>query len=229
MEFQTLIQDLNSLISQLQQMISSESGPAMQPDNPLSDQQPDAEKGTGTTEDDQMIEKGLETTPSDGATANDNSDTRVADPQTPQGDVNEKEVTKATKALLEMLQKNNQNKGIQKSISNPDTQVLNTLNEIVKVTKSLTEKVNDQEIAMKNILEGLGVVEQVEKSYQIDNNNNNQVQKGLRNQNDFNNALEIITKALQVKPDTSNTYQTPREVARKTFQNPSILTAMLKK
>jgi hypothetical protein len=224
MEFQTLIQDLNSLISQLQQMISSEAGPAMQPDNPLPDQQPDAEKGTGTPEDDEMIEKGLETTPSDGATANDDSDTRITDPQTPQGDINEKDVAKT---LLKILQKNNQS--LQKSVSNQDTQVLNTLNEIVKVTKSLTEKVNDQEIAVKNILEGLGVVEQVEKSYQIDNNKNNQVQKGLRNQNDFNNALELITKALQVKPDTSNTYQTPREIARKTFQNPSILKAMVKK
>jgi phosphopantothenate synthetase len=161
MEFANVIEDLMSSMNQLKSMLAVEAGAQVEPTDIMepmeaTEDQDMLEKGTGSEEDENMIEKGLEQTPSDGATASDDVEERVEDPQTDQGEANENEVVKQ---LLSLLSKNT----VKKSVSKED-KVVAAVNELTQVVKTLANRTNDTELAVKNILEGFGISEQVNKS-----------------------------------------------------------------
>lgn len=144
-------------------------------------------------EDDNLLEKGLETTPSDGADANDDAPERIDDPLPEESADN---VDKVAKAVLNLVQGMNINKVKKSRNSN---EVLPVIQDLLKVTKAMVNKQNVQESAITSLIEGMGLADNIEKLYATDTKT---VQKGLGNPKDTNATLDYIAKALgKVNPE----------------------------
>lgn len=166
--------------------------------------------------DEEELKKDLTSTESDSATANDDAEERVEDPEPDASQENVQEVAK----MLQMFKKMNAVKKSKKI--DPSTRILNDL---VKVTKSIADKQKTTDDALINVLKGLGIADEIEKS------NNIQVKtvtKGLNDTADVNKTLEYLVNAIKGNEKTKETLQGDNigEV-RKSFKNVDFLKGLI--
>lgn len=103
-------------------------------------------------------EKGLEQTPSEGSTANDDAGVRDEENLT---DLTEENMDEVAKALLTLLKgKTKTQKSVVKKEST--NQLLPVLNELTKAIKSIGARQEESENALESILKGLGVAKAIE-------------------------------------------------------------------
>lgn len=134
----------------------------------------------------EKAEKGLETTMSDGVTANDKAEERVTGDIPPESKDNMSEVAKAIEHLFNL--KNDTQK------STNDDKIAKALNEMTEVVKTITERQNTLEKGMENILTGLGVADEIEKVSKSEEQN-----KPVRDNTELEKTVEYLAKALQGK------------------------------
>lgn len=101
---------------------------------------------------------------SNGPTANpsDKAEDRVEDP-TLNNELNESEVGKALGVLANLVRKSSKPKRVQKSAGSNGTNalIMNALSEMTSVMKSISDKQNQNDLAIGNILEGIGFTDQI--------------------------------------------------------------------
>lgn len=102
------------------------------------------------------IVKALETTPSDGATANDDAEERIDDPLPEPSQENVEEVSKGIQALAAILGK----KSVAVKKSQPSV-TERLLAKIVEVQKSTAEQIGDLSEAFEGVFKGLGIADQL--------------------------------------------------------------------
>jgi hypothetical protein len=225
-------EELGMLFSNIQSLLA-EIGQALgiggqAPAQPAADQTAEMQKQEMTDEEKKKQEdlaKGLEETPSDGVTATDSAETRADETATDISEENTNEVAKALFAILKgtMDKKDASKPKIEKSSSNE------VLAEMTKVLKQLAvnqteiqKKQTDTESAIMNILKGLKIADEVEKSIQTQ-----PVQKGLNNPKD-NEQIAKLLKALTSKGEEEKTETAfdRSQYVQKSLRNPEILKAL---
>lgn len=166
--------------------------------------------------DEEDLKKDLTSTESDGATANDDAEERVEDPEPEASQTNMQEVAK----MLQMFKKMNAVKKSKKI--DPSARILNDL---VKVTKSIADKQKTTDNALINVLKGLGIADEIEKA------NNLQaevVTKGLNNTADVNKTLEYLVNAIKGNEKNKETLQGDNiNEVRKSFKNVDFLKGLI--
>jgi hypothetical protein len=225
---------LNNILSLVQQLLQNEesegaeeiqeegqmqTGYELEPEenvNMAVDEETEEDKGKKNE-----IEKGLEETTSDAATANDDSEDRIDDPLT---DITEETIDEVAKAILKKL---NFKKGIEKSVKNNSSSVNKLLAEIVKIQKSILARQEENEKATLNLYKGLGIAEEIEKNYPI---KTQEVKKGLNNPQDVEATLQFIAKSLGIKKEEDvNKSESNIDKVRKTLAESNFLQSLVVK
>jgi hypothetical protein len=222
-ELGMLFSNIQSLLAEIGQALGIGQAPAQ----PAADQSAEMQKQEMTDEEKKKQEemaKGLEQTPSDGVTANDKAETRIEEPAS---DITEENVDEVAKSLVKIL------KGAmdKKDASKPKVEKSNNnevLAEMTKVLKQLAtnqseiqKKQTDTESAIMNILKGLKIADEVEKSIQ------RPIQKGL-NDPKGNEQVAMLLKALTNKggEEKTETAFDRSQYVQKSLRNPEILKAL---
>lgn len=160
-EEMTLVSNIESILTELRQMGSGE-GPIEEPAAVMEEEMPMTEEESMEQETEEkevkMILKGLETTPSDSATASDDAEERMEEPLTEATEENVNEVEKALRVILGAVSANNVNKSVVKEQS----PLIQCLNKIVEVQKANQNQVKDLSEAFGHVLNGLGIAKQME-------------------------------------------------------------------
>lgn len=161
-----------------------------------------------------MIVKGLEETPSDAATASDDTEQRMDEVRTEQTEENVNEVAKA---LLQLLQP----KQVKKSA--PLDPTTKALKEIVQVVKAQNDRQSVLEETLSHVLNGMGVMKQLEVAKA-------EAKKQPIVDNDNNAVLKAISDALKVgnsQPAQPQTYESNANLARKNLGRADVLKGLL--
>jgi len=153
----TILENIGTMISQLMaggNMNPVEDEVMMSGDN----EEDDVAKAKDDEEDEVKKEN-------NGPTANPSTkaEDRVEDP-TLNNELNESEVGKAAlAALMNLVQKSSQPKKVQKSAApkGTDALIMNALSEMTSVMKSISDKQGQTDLAMSNILDGIGFTDQM--------------------------------------------------------------------
>ena len=162
-----------------------------------------------------MIVKGLETTPSEAATASDDAEDRMDESQTELSEENLQEVAKA----INMILKGNK---VKKSQPKENSQLNDILGKIVEVQKSSQESVNELTTAFGHVLEGLGISKQLEVTKSIEERDD-KINKGSNEE--LLNFLKQITKSEEkAEPKMSQ-----GNSVRKNLANADVLKGLLVK
>lgn len=220
----TMLSNVQSILSELLSMSETGGAPADPAEVDLAEADPTMDEQDTETEGKEvkMIVKGLEETPSDSATASDDAEERMDEPQTDQSTENVNEVVKALISALGGTVKKSEPKPV-----DPVTQVLSTM---AQVQKANQEQMNDLANVMKNLLEGLGIVEQmkVAKSQEVKTTSSpSNVAQNLE-------VLKVIKDALGVKVgpaevDNSGIRKSNSSIARSNLNDARVLKALLGK
>lgn len=142
-------------------------------------------------EDMEKKEKALEQTPSDGVTANDNADESIV------GDIPEPSkdnLDAVAKAILQMF---NQKTEVQKSTN--EDKIATALTELTKAVKSINERQETTEKCLENVLEGLGVADEIKKI-----NKNVEEPKAIRDDSEMKKIITYIAKELKNNKQEQN-------------------------
>lgn len=182
-EEQAILSNIASLISQLMQ--SSPEVPMMEEASVM---EAEAAVPEFNEEDkDKMVDKGLEQTPSEGATASDDTEERIDDPVPEPSAENVQEIAKA---ILSMIKR----PVVQKSASGVNPQITQILSEVVKIQKSNQDQLSAIQTAFGHILKGLGIADQLE----VAKSKNEQEQKVAKSVDLTNKQLlDFINASLQ--------------------------------
>lgn len=182
-EEMTALSNISSIINELMQMGGNEGTPIVEeeepsdpvaPKLPIKNNQPDSDmSNTDDSEDTEEKEvkmivknldtrlskilKGLETTPSDSATASDDAEERIDEPQTELSEENLNEVAKTIALLLA-------GKSTVKKSAPKSTALEQILDRLVSVQKSTQEGIDELSEAFGHILKGMGIAKQLEIS-----------------------------------------------------------------
>lgn len=174
------------------------------------------EEGPEEESNEDDLKKDLTSTESEGATANDDAEERIEDPEPEASQANMQEVAK----MLQMFKKINTVKKSKKI--NPSTRVLN---ELVKTTKSIANKQKITDEALINVLKGLGIADEIEKANNIQAE---VVTKGFNDTADVNKTLEYLANAIKGNENKEETLRGDNmgEV-RKSFRNVDFLKGLI--
>jgi hypothetical protein len=224
---------LNNILSLVQQLLSEDaSGQEMsnEGENPVDTgtnlemkaMDPELEdEGSAEDEDEdeaEKVEKKLEQTKSDMITANDDAEDRIEGMNT---NITDEAVDEVAKSILKMLYK----KPVQKSAKKPGSELAKVMTEMVKVQKALLSRQNETENALASILNGLGIADEVKKSF--DSRPVNEVKKGLNNTADREAALAYIAKALKIDTSKETIVNGGINEVRKSLANKDLLSALV--
>jgi hypothetical protein len=176
-----------------------------------------------------MIIKGIETTQSDSSTASDNTEERMSEVQTEQTEQNVQEVVKAllsnpdtAKALLGNAFGFEIKKSAPKQSVDPAVQVMSQMAQIQKNQNSRMDEMTD---VMKNLLEGLGIVDQMKVTKAKNITPTNQANTAQNEQ-----ILQVIQKALGIPSQNQETEQVNKsnsQAVHKTFAQANVLAGLL--
>lgn len=220
-EIQTLLGDLNSLLSELQTAIGDQGEAPMEEE--VTTMGMDENYEEIDEEEKITARKGLEQTDSDSSTANDDAEERVKEPLPEESADNVDEVAKA---ILNLLSKKPVKKSINKSVKKVSKSDV-ILSKLVNITNRMVEKQSEQEKALVNILQGLGLADHVEKQYQIDEEK--KVNKGFNNTNDVKATLDYLAKALSAKEEPKQDFgNSQADTVHKTLSKENVLRALIK-
>ena len=110
----------------------------------------------GYTDEEMKTEKALEMTEADASDANDDAEDRIDETNT---EITEDSVNEVAKTLLALAGK----KKVKKSEKSDNSNMVQAINQLTTVVKSLANKQNETETAVNGILKGLGVSEQLQE------------------------------------------------------------------
>jgi hypothetical protein len=170
------------------------------------------------------MQKTLDQTPSEGVTANDSAEERADEAASDTTEENVDDVAKALAVILKqkMDKKHSAKPKIQKSNDNEVlAEMTKVLKQLAQNQNEMQQKQSDTETAIMNILKGLKIADEVEKSIQPEN-------KGLNNPKDNEqvaNLLKALTKGKEKEEDTDSPYKRSEYVQKK-LRNPDILKAL---
>ena len=155
-EEMTILENIGTMISQL--MAGGNMNPVEDEVMMGADPEDGVIKAEGEEDDPEKVEK-----ENNGPTANEPAENRVEDP-TLNNELNESEVGKAAlNMLMNLVQKSSPQKKVQKSAAPNGTNalIMNALSEMTSVMKSISDKQGQTDLAMSNILEGIGFTDQM--------------------------------------------------------------------
>jgi len=225
---------LNNIMSLVQQLLQSEGSEEMtgeedmQSGNELEANDEvlmalDAEdKEDKKDEKDEEVNKSTIDTPSDGSVANDDSEELIEEPLT---NITEETIDEVAKAILNKIGfKSN----VKKSVKNDSSSTNKVLNELVKINKNLLARQEVTENAIGNLINGLGIANEIEKSYAV--KEEQQVRKGLNNPKDAEATLAYIAKALNIQSvEKEESTLSNIDKVRKSLADKSILASLVAK
>ena len=220
-EEQTALSNIQSILSELLSMSSNgaEATPTEEPPVEMAEGEdmmtPEEEETEGKEV--KMIIKGMETTPSDAATASDDAEQRMDEVQTEQTEENVNEVAKA---LLKLLKPQTVKKAKQ---IDPTTVALN---QIVQVIKSQNERQSVLEETLGHVLSSMGVMKQLEVAKA------EQKKKQPIVDNDNSAVLKAILSELQggkVQKDEYESYVSNSQRVKKNLGSAEVLKGLLGK
>jgi len=227
----TALQNVMSSLQEILQMssgASADQGTAVQgqtvadaavtPPAPVEDpKNPFEQKSCGGT----LKQKALETTPSDAPTANDDVEARIDDVLPPETEDNIDEVAKAIAKLLG-------GRSVAKSAIKQVDPLTQVLEKIVTVQKSQAETTNEMMAAFSNLLDGMGITEQMNVAKSAI------AKKSEPIMTQDNEAVVNVLKGLlgladtKVEKESSNPGDNYNKV-RKAFADKNILSALIQK
>lgn len=156
-EEMTILENIGTMISQLMSG-GGNMNPVEDEVMMTGDNEEDEVKKADEDEEDEVKKE------NNGPTANPSTkaEDRVEDP-TPNNEAAEPEVGKALNLLMNLVNKSSQPKKIQKtaSPSGTDALLMNALSEMTSVMKSISDKQNQSDLAIGNILEGIGFTDKM--------------------------------------------------------------------
>lgn len=208
-----IVQNIESLIADLKAI-----GGAQEPDGDESqaqmalntpplpdDKEPDEDDPNQTT-------KSVE-----GTTSNDKAEAKVGDDLPEQA----KENMAALKSIQTSLQslKNRAVKSVQ-----TENSIYTAINEITKVVKSLVDRVNEQDAAITNMLNGFGIVDEINKAYTVEKSANKPVQA-----TDTQLILNAISNLQVNKSQSTEPKVKDLATVRKELGSESVMTAIFGK
>lgn len=168
------------------------------------------------------VKKELENTPSDSATASDDAETRIDETQT---ETTEEGVNEVAKAILEVFKGYQKREPVKKA--NP---IVEAIRGIAEVQKSTQDQINDLTSAFANLLDGLGVVEQMGVTKSVEK----KVEKSadpITNDRSVADFLAQVLKASgqEVKKDEDQTYAgtSNSQIIRKNLSNANVLKSLI--
>jgi hypothetical protein len=170
-------------------------------------------------EKDEEVKKSTISTPADNDdTARDDAEKRIDDEST---NITDEAIDEVAKAIAKKLFKS---KEVKKSENNLTTNQL--LNEIVKVQKSLLARQEETENALSNMIKGLGIADEINKSYEVQKSQ--EVKKGLNNKSDVEATLNYLIEKGVIKSnqEVEKDYTSNIDKVRKTLGNSSLLSAL---
>jgi hypothetical protein len=222
-ELGMLLSNIQSLLTEIGQALGIGQAPA-QPEAPEI-QEAAKQEGEEEEKDPNEMQKTLDQTQSEGVTANDSAEERADEAASDTTEENVDDVAKALAVILKqkMDKKDSAKPKIQKSNDNE------VLAEMTKVLKQLAnnqnemqQKQSDTETAIMNILKGLKIADEVEKSIQPEN-------KGLNNPKDNEqvaNLLKALSQGKDKKEEDTDSPYKRSEYVQKKLRNPDILKAL---
>lgn len=217
-EEQTALSNIQSILSELLTMSENGGGMEAPTEEPVEMAEgedvmtPEEESSEGKEV--KMIVKGLEETPSDAATASDDTEERMQEVQTEQTEENVNEVAKA---LLEALGRRNT---VKKSA--PLDPTTKALNQIVQVVKAQNDRQSVLEETLSHVLNGMGVMKQLEVA-------KSEQKKQPIVDNDNQAVLKAIQSMLTVNKPEVQTYESNSNIARKNLGSADVLKGLLGK
>lgn len=224
-EFQMLIANMESLLSELKQAFGvgaqptntgvQAQAPVMQPEEkpqpqvqeqPVQPAQPAPQQKPKEEEMEEM-KKSMQQTESDGVTANDDAETRLED----NIETSEENVKDVAKAVFEMIaNKLDTNKANMKPVVKSETdmmaEITNALTELAKSQKQMVERQETIEKSVINIISGLGVADEITNSMQIEKSQQQESkEKGINNPEDREQLEKLLKSIVNKKDENENT------------------------
>lgn len=217
---------LSNISSLCQELVSMGGGEAPAPEEVAmaeGETPPMAEEEEAEGKEVKMIVKGQETTPSEGATASDNTEERMSEVQTEQTEENVNDVAKQFTSLLMQMAGGN----VQKSAPKEVNPIVTALSQMADVQKSTQDQLNDLSTALAHVLKGMGVTEQMEIAKAEQKRTEN-----LSNTSGNAEVLKAIQDAVMAMGGTvqkSTEREAPASTVHKNFGDRNILKGLLGK
>ena len=160
------------------------------------------------------VEKGIETTSTDVATASDDAEDRIDETQS---EVNEENVNEVAKALMMLFDKK-----VKKSEkkSNP---LVDALTQVATVQKSMQEQVNDLSETLYHIIDAKGIVDQIK----VAKSKNEKTQPIVSSDNDA--LMNFIKKSLAGETPQKEVRKSNSSIARDNIAKRDVLAGILGK
>lgn len=171
----------------------------------------------------QKILKGLETTPSESATASDDAEERMDEPMT---DLSEENLNAVAKTIALLLA----GKTAVKKSAPKRTALEQILDRIVSVQKSTQEGLDELSVAFGHILKGMGIAEQLEVTK---SESDKQVREAQVSKSQNEEMMKFLKQIVDVSKSANNTEETkvskssPNSIVRKNLGTREVLTALV--
>jgi len=216
----TALSNIQSIISELVQMSGGVEAPMEEEVMMAENEAPPKEVQEKIDEEDEdSVNKGIITTPSDSATASDDAVERMEEVQTELTEENVNEVAKALNVLASLQTKK---KAVKKSANQL---ILEEIGKVAGIQKSNQEQIQEVQKALFSVIEGMGITKQFEIA-QKSQIGNPQVGQDVQNEQ----MLQHIKKALGSSDNIQkeqNKFLSNGEIARKNLKDRQVLTGIL--
>jgi hypothetical protein len=225
-EEQTILGNIQSLIGELLVPVAGGDDAAMmqaakQEKEETDDYPMDEIEKAEDDEDVAAVDKGLENTASDSATASDPNEARIEETQT---ELTEESVNEVAKTLMKVFEHFGKS---DKPVAKTELgQLVDAINGMVQVQKGQSEKVLGIETALSHIIEGSGIAEQmgitksVEEKKPVVTHNNEVVAKAI---------ADVLGSAIgnKTQAPVDNSMNSNSSIIRKTLRSPGFLHAAI--
>lgn len=182
-EEQQIFNNIFALLKELQTMGGSDEDMPEQP--PMGEEQKQENEMERPPMEEEEINKGIESTSSDGGTANDDAGERDEKNYT---NITDEGINEVAKAILQMAKRKEVNKN---SVNKETNNIAPVLNELAKTMKSINDRQQETEQTIEKILKGLGVAKYIE-----DEEQKTEKSKPVHGNQELQKILEYVTKSL---------------------------------
>jgi hypothetical protein len=236
-ELVTILGNIDSLLNEIKQALGINAGAGEETNKAVVEENPKDKENQGSEQEMQpanksKLKKAVLETPSEGTTASDDAEKRQEEDASKVSTDNVKDLEKSLIMTLKSFLNKNENKpNVTKD--NGNNKILSDMSEVLKQLalnqSEIQKKQNDTDLAIMNVLKGLKIADEVEKS--IVDTEKNKVQKGFTNSVDNEKMAKFVKSLIDVNKDdnepTNFTAQGRNDSIQKSLHNVDILKALI--